>query len=167
MAKGKKDDIAEQVAALRTDGIEFLRFELPDLHAISRSKLVPIDAVENYARKGLNFYGGILALDTASSVVPGAGLNAEINYADSKLYPDFSTLHRVPWKQNTAKVVCDVTFQDNSPIKAAPRYVLRKLIEAAAELGFDVLMGHEYEFYLLNRETREASGVFGFSTYET
>jgi glutamine synthetase len=155
MAKDKKDDIAEQVAALRADGIEFLRFELPDLHAISRSKLVPIDAVENYARKGLNFYGGILALDTASSVVPGAGLNAEINYADSKLYPDFSTLRRIPWKQNTAKVICDVAFQDNSPIKAAPRYVLRNLIEAAAELGFDVLMGHEYEFYLLNRDSRE------------
>ena len=45
MAKGRKDEIAEQVAQLRAEGIEFLRFELPDLHAISRSKLVPIDAV--------------------------------------------------------------------------------------------------------------------------
>jgi len=87
MARSKKDNIAEQVAALRADGIEFVRFELPDLHAISRSKLVPIDAVEGYARKGLNFYGGILALDTASNVISGAGLNDEISYADSKLFP--------------------------------------------------------------------------------
>ncbi len=154
MARSKKDAIAEQVAALRADGIEFLRFELPDLHGISRSKLVPIDAVEGYARKGLNFYGGILALDTASNVIPGAGLNEEISYADSKLFPDFTTLRRVPWKQDTAKVICDVAYQDNSLIKAAPRQVLRSLLETAAEMGFDVMMGHEYEFYLLDRETR-------------
>ena len=115
MARSKTDEIAQQVAGLRADGIEFLRFELPDLHGISRSKLIPIDAVEGFARKGLNFYGGILALDTASNVISGAGLNDEINYADSKLFPDFSSLKRVPWKQNTAKVVCDVAFQDDSP----------------------------------------------------
>jgi glutamine synthetase len=166
MAKSKTDAIAEQVAALRADGIELVRFELPDLHAISRSKLVPIDAVEGYARKGLNFYGGILALDTASNVISGAGLNDEISYADSKLFPDFSSLRRVPWKHNTAKVICDVAYQDNTPYESAPRYVLRKLLETAAEMGFDVMMGHEYEFYLLNRETREPlfGGVHIFNT---
>ena len=166
MARSKTDDIAHQVAGLRADGIEFVRFELPDLHGISRSKLVPIDAVEGFARKGLNFYGGILALDTASNVISGAGLNDEINYADSKLFPDFSSLKRVPWKQNTAKIVCDVAFQDDSPYKSAPRYVLRQLIEMAAEQGFDVMMGHEYEFYLLNRDTREPlfGGVHIFNT---
>lgn len=166
MARGKTDEIAEQVSALRADGIEFLRFELPDLHGISRSKLVPIDAVEGFARKGLNFYGGILALDTASNVISGAGLNDEISYADSKLFPDFSSVKRVPWKPNTAKVICDVAFQDNSPYRSAPRHVLRRLLEAAAEHGFDVMMGHEYEFYLLNRETREPlfGGVHIFNT---
>src|SRR5579885_1033481 len=166
MAKGKKDDAGERVAALRAEGVEFVRFELPDLHGISRSKLVPIDAVEGYARKGLNFYGGILGLDTASNVVSGTGMNEELSYADSKLFPDFSTLRRVPWKQNTAKVICDVSFQDNSPYRSAPRYVLRRLLEAAGELGFDVMMGHEYEFYLLDRQTREPlfGGVHIFNT---
>src|ERR1041385_9301209 len=115
MARGKTDEIAEQVAALRAEGIEFLRFELPDLHGISRSKLVPIDAVEGYARKGLNMYGGVLGLDTASNVISGTGLNEEISYGDSKLFPDFSTLRKVPWKSNTAKVICDVHFNDASP----------------------------------------------------
>ncbi len=167
MARSKKDNIAEQVAALRADGIEFVRFELPDLHAISRSKLIPIDAVESYARKGLNFYGGILALDTASNVISGAGLNDEISYCRiRKLFADFSTLRRVPWKQNTAKVFCDVAFQDNSPYKSAPRHVLRSLIKEAAELGFDVMMGHEYEFYLLDRQTLQPlfGGVHIFNT---
>src|ERR1700690_1352570 len=157
MAKAAKtkDAISQHVAKLRAEGIAFLRFELPDLHAISRSKLVPIDAVEGYARKGLNFYGGILGLDTASNVISGTGLNEEINYGDSKLFPDFSTLRKVPWKSNTAKVICDVHFNDTQPIKAAPRYVLKNLLETAAAMGYDVMMGHEYEFYLLTKDTRE------------
>ena len=45
------------------------------MHGISRSKTVPIDKVEDYARRGLNFYGGILGLDTSSNVVPASGLH--------------------------------------------------------------------------------------------
>ncbi|SMF19217.1 glutamine synthetase [Tistlia consotensis] len=154
MAKGK-DRVAEEVARLRHDGIEFLRFELPDLHGSSRSKLVPIDAVEGYARKGLNFYGGVLGLDSAANVISGTGLNEEISYADSKLFPDFSTLRRVPWKPNTAKVICDVHYIDGSPIKASPRWILAQLVAQAGDLGYDVMMSHEFEFYLLDRDTRE------------
>jgi glutamine synthetase len=141
MAKGR-DRIGEEVAKLR-------------LHGSSRSKLVPIDAVEGYARKGLNMYGGVLGLDTAAQVISGTGLNEEISYADSKLFPDFSTLRKVPWKPNTAKVICDVHFIDGSPIKAAPRWVLAQLVAEAGRLGYDVVMAHEFEFYLLDRETRE------------
>ena len=161
-----KDDIAQTIAKLKGDGIEFLRFELPDLHGISRSKMVPLQAVEGYARKGLNMYGGILGLDTASNVISGTGLNEEINYGDSNLFPDFSSLRRVPWKTNTAKVVCDVHFKDGSPIKAAPRYVLKSLLETAASMGYDVMMGHEYEFYVLTRDTHEPlfGGVHIFNT---
>jgi glutamine synthetase len=75
----KDDRISEAVKTLRADGIQYLRFELPDLHGTSRSKLVPIDAVEGYARGGLNLYGGTLGLDTASNVISGTGLNEEIN----------------------------------------------------------------------------------------
>jgi len=168
MAKAAKtkDAIAQQVAKLRAEGIAFVRFELPDLHAISRSKLVPIDAVEGYARKGLNFYGGVLGQDTASNVISGTGLNEEINYGDCKLYPDFSTLRRVPWQADTAKVICDPHFQDDTPYKAAPRYVLRRLLDEAADMGFQVVMGHEYEFYLLTRDTREPlfTGVHIFNS---
>lgn len=165
MAKAK-DGIGDQVARLRKDGIAWLRFELPDLHGSSRSKLVPIDAVEGYARKGLNMYGGVLGLDSAAQVISGTGLNEEISYADSKLFPDWSTLRRVPWKPDTAKVICDVHFIDGAPIKAAPRWVLAQLVEQANQLGYDVVMSHEFEFYLLDGEYHEPlfDGVHIFNT---
>src|SRR3546814_4117328 len=51
--------------------MDYVRFEFPDLHVTSRLKIVPTDKAEGYIRKGLNMYGGVLALDTASSVVSG------------------------------------------------------------------------------------------------
>lgn len=139
------------VAKLKRDKIRFVRFETPDLHGTSRYKLIPIDAVASYSRKGLNMYGGILGLDTASSVVGGTGLNEEINYQDQMLKPDWDTLVRVPWMEDTAKVICD-GWMNGEPIAASPRVVLAKLIGEANRLGFDVIMGHEFEFYFLTKE---------------
>lgn len=146
--------VNEFIEKLKDQKIEYVRFELPDLHGVSRLKVVPIDKVEGYTRKGLNFYGGTLALDTASMIVPGAGYHAEVRYRDHFLFPDLDTLTPVPWLEKTAKVICDPYWSLEEPLKAAPRYVLKTLLEAATQLGFDVMMGHEFEFYLLDAVTK-------------
>jgi glutamine synthetase len=160
------ENVSEIVDTLKDRGAKYLRFELPDTHGTSRSKTVPIDKVQGYAERGLNLYGGTLALDTAASVVPGTGLNEEINYADTKLWPDFSTLQPVPWIEGMWKVVCDLTFNDGTPVEAAPRFVLKKLLDKAEGMGFSVKMGHEFEFYLLDGETMEPffEGLHIFNT---
>ena len=135
-----KSDRISQFIDLKQQGIEYVRFELPDLHGVSRLKVVPVDKLEGYIRKGLNFYGGTLALDTASMVVPGMGYHAETKYRDHFLFPDLDTLTPVAWLNNTAKVICDPYWNPNEPVKAAPRYVLKKLLEKADALGFDVMM---------------------------
>ena len=61
MAKSTKT-IADLVRAWKADNIAHVQFELPDMHGVSRSKLVPISHVESYAEKGLNMYGGTVVL---------------------------------------------------------------------------------------------------------
>ena len=160
------DPIAAMIEELRARHVRYLRFELPDLHGTSRNKVVPIDQVERYARRGLNLYGGVVGLDSASGVIGGSGLHEEINYRDQQLVPDPSTIRLVPWLEGTAKVICDARWAPEEPIPAAPRSVLKKVLDHAAELGFHVMMGHEFEFYLLNAETREPlfGGVHIFNT---
>ena len=48
-------------------GVEWVRFELPDLHGTSRSKTVPIAHAGSYAERGLNMYGGTSVLDMSFS----------------------------------------------------------------------------------------------------
>ncbi|WP_199336709.1 glutamine synthetase family protein [Oscillatoria sp. FACHB-1407] len=148
------DAIAQFIAQLKEQKIEYVRFELPDLHGVSRLKVIPIDKVEGYTRKGLNFYGGTLALDTASMVVPNSGYHSERKYRDHLIFPDLDSLTPVPWLDNTAKVICDPYWSREEPLTVAPRYVLKTLLQKAADLGFDVMMGHEFEFYLLTAEKK-------------
>lgn len=154
VASPLENRISQFMATLHDQQIEYLRFELPDLHGVSRLKVVPIDKVEHYLRKGLNFYGGVLALDTASMVVSGSGLHEEQKYRDHLLFADLETLTPVPWMDRTAKVICDPYLSATEPFTAAPRSVLKSLLEQSAALGFDVMMGHEFEFYLLTPEKK-------------
>ncbi|MEM9906004.1 MAG: glutamine synthetase family protein [Cyanobacteria bacterium P01_D01_bin.44] len=155
VATSAPETVADWVESLKQQGVKYIRFELPDLHGVSRLKVVPLTKVEGYARKGLNFYGGTLALDTASSVVPASGYHEERKYRDHLLFPDISSCTPVPWLDSTVKVVCDAYWTPDEPLQAAPRYVLKSLLDRAKQMGFDVMMGHEFEFYLLDKETHK------------
>jgi len=86
------------------------------MHGTSRSKLVPIEHAEHYAREGLNMYGGTVVLDSRSDVVPGTLYNEEIAYADQRLRPDASTAAIVPWLEATGRMICDAYWDDGRPL---------------------------------------------------
>ena len=155
-AKGKsRDQINKILAKLKRDGIEHVRFELPDMHGSARSKQVPIEAFAQYARNGVNMYGGVVAVDSASHVVPGTRYNEEVNYRDQTLIPDFNSLMTVPWLENTARVICDTEWPSGEPLHAAPRHLMGEMLKRLDALGLKAVMSHEFEFYVLDRETRQ------------
>ena len=86
------------------DGIEWVRFELPDMHGTSRSKTIPIRHAFGYAERGLNMYGGTSVLDSRSDVVGGTLYHEERQYADQLLFPDPETAAVVPWADRTGPV---------------------------------------------------------------
>ncbi|MDE8348580.1 MAG: glutamine synthetase family protein [Acidocella sp.] len=140
---------------LRENSVEYVRFELPDLAGLSRGKTVPINHVESYTLNGLNLYGGAVTLDSASIPIQGTGYNEDINFADCLMIPDPDTVSNVPWLANTARVICDTKWYDGRPQPAAPRTVLRNMLSLAADMGYGVKMGHEYEFYVVDAATRK------------
>ena len=158
--------IADLVRGWGTQGVTHVQFELPDMHGVSRSKLVPLAHVESYADNGLNMYGGTVVLDTASSVVPGTLYNEEVNYADQYLKPDLSTALVVPWLENTARLICEGEWEDGSPHEVGPRWILRQLLAKADAMGYAVKVGLEYEFYVLSPDQSEPyfGGLHIFNT---
>ena len=134
-------------------GIRWVRFELPDLHGISRSKTVPVHHAASYAEQGLNMYGGTAVLDTRSDVVAGTLYNEERGYGDQLLVPDPATAAIVPWADATARFICDARWYDGSPLEVTPRAVFRRALDRCRSLGFEPVIGSEFEFYLLDGAT--------------
>lgn len=152
--------MAEKTAAQiiedwRAQGIRYVRFEVPDMHGTSRSKLVPVEHAPGFATGGLNMYGGAGVLDTRSDVVGGTLYNEETGYADMLIVPDPATAAIVPWVEATGRFICDAFSIDGRPLRAMPRHVFGQVLERARGLGFEPLLGFEPEFYLLDGETRE------------
>src|SRR5881409_1433947 len=125
------------------------------MHGISRSKTIPIAHAFDYAERGLNMYGGASVLDTRSDVVPGTLYHDEKGYGDQLLFPDPDTAQVLPWMDRTARLICDAEWYDGTPLAATPRSVFRRALEKARSMGFDTLMGSEFEFYLLTADTHE------------
>ncbi len=149
------DAVKEVLDGWRKDGIAFVRFELPDMHGISRSKTIPIAHAFDYAERGLNMYGGTSVLDSRSDVVPGTLYHEERGYGDQLLFPDPDSGAVLPWIDRTARLICDAQWHDGTPLAATPRHVFRRALDKARSMGFEPLMGSEFEFYLLTADTHE------------
>jgi glutamine synthetase len=160
------ESVNEILERWHNDGVEWVRFELPDIHGISRSKTVPIKHASDYAERGLNMYGGVSVLDTRSDVVSGTLYNEERQYGDQLLFPDPATAAVVPWADRTARFICDARWPDGAALEATPRQVYRRVLDRCRSMGFEPVMGFEFEFYLLDAETREPlfSGYHIFNT---
>lgn len=139
---------------LQDGGYDYVRFEQTDLHGLSRSKTVPVSHFRHFAENGLNFFGGLLGLDLQSGVVPGTGYMDERKFADHRVMPDYATLSAVPWADHTARVICEPFWYGGERAEAAPRYLLKRMLEQLHCLGYALRSGFEYEFYLVDAETR-------------
>lgn len=76
-----------------------------------------------------------------------------IEESDMCLHPDYDSFVILPWRTasgKTARIICDVYFADGTPFTGDPRYVLKKAIKEAAELGYTCNVGPECEFFLFH-----------------
>jgi glutamine synthetase len=113
--------------------------------------------LEDAAAHGIEGCNYLLALEMEMDPVPGYAMaNWEAGYGDFRLVPDPATLRRIPWLDRTALVLCDVLWEDGTPVVASPRQVLRRQIERALERGYLPMFGSELEFYLLKESYAEA-----------
>ena len=96
---------------------------------------------------------------------------ADEEESDMYLYPDLSTFEIFPWRPQQGKVarlICDVYKKDGTPYEGDPRYVLRKAVAEAKEMGYTMNVGPECEFFLFHTDddgrpttvTHEQGGYF-------
>lgn len=135
------------------EGIELVRFEIPDLNGVSRGKSIAAKHFRRYVEGGLSLVSDVYCWDHECWVAEGTGFGEDMTFADLVMKPDLGTFRVLPHVEGQARVICDMYHSDGSPVEAAPRYVLQRLVEQAADRGLTPLLQAEYEFYLLDAAT--------------
>lgn len=114
--------------------------------------------LESAVKDGTHGCDYLLTTDMELEPVPGYSLaNWELGYGDFHLVPDLTTLRIADWLPKTALVLCDViNDKSHEHVTQAPRSILRRQLNQAANLGYDCFAASELEYYLFENNYREA-----------
>lgn len=79
-----------------------------------------------------------------------------IETSDMFLYPDKNTFVVLPWKDHAsgkvARLICDIYNPDGTPFEGCPRCNLKRLMNEAQKLGYEMNIGPECEFFLFEKD---------------
>jgi len=141
------------IARADEDGVEFIRLWFTDINGQLKSFSVGREELEHALEDGMGFDG--------SSIT---GFNA-IEESDMIAMPDPDTYTLLPWrahgeKGNVARMFCDVLRPGGEPYEGDPRFVMRRALARAADMGFDTFnLGPELEFFYFASDELPEDGV--------
>ena len=140
MAKYTKKDIIQMV---EDDDVEFIRLQFTDIFGALKNVAITASQIEKVLDNGCMFDG---------SSIEGF---ARIEESDMYLVPDLNTFEIFPWRPQQGKVarlMCDVYHPNGEPFEGDPRYVLKKVLKEAADMGYEFHVGPECEFFLFHTD---------------
>lgn len=124
----------------KKDNVAFINLQFTDILGALKEVSAPVKSLPDILKYGAWFDG---------SSIEGF---ARIHESDLYLKPDPDTYAVIPWlnspEGNTARLICDIYRPDGKPFDGDPRFILKKLIKEAKEMGFTYHVGPELEFFL-------------------
>lgn len=158
----KEIDYNSLVEMAKEDEVLFVQLQFTDINGSIKSVTIPVHKLSEALEKGIWFDGSSIEGFT------------RIFESDMYLKPDPNTYSVLPWEPKekvTARLFCDVFMPDGSPFEGDPRYILKRAIKEAENLGYEYNVGPELEFFLFKpRENNQieptphdVGGYFDFS----
>lgn len=156
MSRNTKQDI---IRLVEDEDVEFIRLQFTDIFGTLKNIAVTSSQLEKALDNKCMFDG---------SSIEGF---VRIEESDMYLYPDLDTLEIFPWRPQQGKVarlICDVYRPNGQPFEGDPRYILKRVLKEAGDLGYEFNVGPELEFFLYHTDdngqpttlTHEKAGYF-------
>lgn len=137
------------------EGVHTIQLAVPDAYGIVRGKLIPAAAWPDVAKGGIHMASVLYSWAPRCELYdddPWMGMSTGV--PDMHVIPT-GDLRVVPWRPGFALTLCDTRDEEGNALPVSPRTVLERVLARAKGLGFDVSIGFEIEFYLLDKETRQ------------
>lgn len=155
MSKYTKEDILRMA---EEEDVEFIRLQFTDLFGALKNVAITASQLGRALDNRCMFDG---------SSIEGF---VRIEESDMALYPDPDTFVIFPWRPQQGKVarmICDIHYPDGGQFEGDPRYILKKVIAKAHDMGYTFDVGPECEFFLFDldeegRPTTKTSETAGY-----
>ncbi len=156
----KREEVLKKA---KEKGVKFIRLWFTDVLGILKSFTITEGEFEKAISEGMGFDG---------SSVEGY---ARIEESDLVALPDPETFCLLPFgataESNIGMMFCDIKNPDGSPYKGCPRYVLRRMVKKANDMGFThYYLGPEMEFFCFKSsekpEVLDKGGYFDMTTLD-
>ena len=156
MSKYTKEDIWRMI---EEEDVEFIRLQFTDIFGTLKNVAVTTSQLERVLNNEIMFDGASIE-----------GF-ARVEQSDMFLRPDLDTFAIFPWRPQQGKVarfLCFIYRPDGTPFAGDPRHVLKRTVQEAAEMGYQMDVGPECEFFLFHTDdegnpttiTHEKAGYF-------
>ena len=137
---------------VRDGRIDTLVVAFADMQGRLMGKRVQAQAfLDGVIDHGAHFCTYLLGTDMEMNTPEGFKLmNWETGYGDWVAQPIWDQLRVLPWLPGTAMVLADAVDEETGlEIPIAPRTILKRQVALAAEQGFALKAGSEFEFFVL------------------
>ncbi|MDY6916615.1 MAG: type I glutamate--ammonia ligase [Chloroflexota bacterium] len=119
--------------------VKFIRLWFTDILGMLKSFAITVEELEQAMEQGMGFDG---------SSIEGF---ARIDESDMVAMPDPDTFRLLPWRPKehhaVARMFCDVVKPGGQPFEGDPRYVLKRNLKRAADMGYTFYVGPELEYF--------------------
>jgi glutamine synthetase len=122
--------------------VKFIRLWFTDILGSLKSVAITVEELPEALEEGVGFDG---------SSIEGF---ARIDESDMIAMPAPATFALLPWRpqeRSVARMYCDVLHPDGRPFEGDPRYILRRNLKRASDLGFTFYVGPELEYFYFAR----------------
>ncbi len=145
----------------RDRNIKFIRLWFSDVQGILKSFSITVEELEGALNEGMGFDG---------SSIEGF---SRIEESDVIAMPDPNTFQILPWspaENGVARMFCDILNPDGSHFDGDPRWVLKRTLKKAAELGYTFYVGPELEYFYFKNDKKpeilDNGGYFDLTTLD-
>ena len=155
VAENRADAKDYVLKTAKEQDVKFIRMWFTDILGFLKSFAITVQELEKALEQGMGFDG---------SSIEGF---VRIDESDMVALPDPSTFQLLPWRPRehatVARMFCDILWPGGQPFEGDPRFVLKRNLARAAEMGYTYYVGPELEyFYFKNAESPEPLDQGGY-----
>ena len=137
--KSRKESKEYVLKMAKEHDVKFIKLWFTDILGMLKSFAITVEELGGALEQGMGFDG---------SSIEGF---ARIDESDMVAIPDPDTWQLLPWRPKEhhaeARMFCDISKPGGQPFEGDPRYVLKRNLKRAADMGYTYYVGPELEYF--------------------